>query len=50
MLAGVAITAFSAVPTHLPGIALDSPSLFLVERGTAAVATLVIVTGLIGPH
>jgi hypothetical protein len=44
----VLITAFSDVPVHLPGIALDSTPLFLVERGGAVVAALIVVTGLVG--
>ena len=45
VLAGVLVTAFSAVPARLPGIALDSTPLFLVERGGAVVAALIVVTG-----
>jgi hypothetical protein len=48
VLAGVLVTAFSAVPARLPGIALDSTPLFLVERGGAVVASLIVVTGLVG--
>jgi hypothetical protein len=48
VLAGVLVTAFSAVPARLPGIALDSTPLFLVERGGAVVAALIVVTGLVG--
>jgi hypothetical protein len=48
VLAGVLVTALSAVPARLPGIALDSTSLFLLERGGAVVAALIIVTGLVG--
>jgi len=47
VLASVAITAFSPIPTGLPGVALDSAPLFLVERGTAVVAALTIVVGLV---
>jgi hypothetical protein len=48
VLAGVLVTACSAVPPRLPGIALDSTPLFLVERGGAVVAALIVVTGLVG--
>jgi hypothetical protein len=48
VLAGVLVTAFSGVPLRLPGIALDSTPLFLVERGGAVVASLIVVTGLVG--
>jgi hypothetical protein len=48
VLAGVLVTAFSAVPARLPGIALDATPLFLVERGGAVVAALIVVTGLVG--
>jgi hypothetical protein len=48
VLAGVLITASSAVPPRLPGIAPDSASLFLLERGGAVVAALIVVTGLVG--
>jgi len=48
VLAGVLVTACSAVPARLPGIALDSTPLFLVERGGAVVAALIVVTGLVG--
>jgi hypothetical protein len=48
VLAGVLVTACSAVPARLPGIALDSTSLFLLERGGAVVAALIVVTGLVG--
>jgi hypothetical protein len=48
VLAGVLVTACSAVPPRLPGIALDSTPLFLVERGGAVVASLIVVTGLVG--
>jgi hypothetical protein len=48
MLAGVLVTACSAVPARLPGIALYSTPLFLVERGGAVVASLIVVTGLVG--
>jgi hypothetical protein len=48
VLAGVAITALSSIPVRLPGIALDSTALFLLERGGAVVATLIVVTTLIG--
>jgi hypothetical protein len=48
VLAGVLVTACSAVPGRLPGIALDSTPLFLVERGGAVVAALIVVTGLVG--
>jgi len=48
VLAGVLITSFSAVPARLPGIALDSTPLFLLERGAAVVASLIVVTGLVG--
>jgi hypothetical protein len=48
VLAGVLVTAFSGVPLRLPGIALDSTPLFLVERGGALVASLIVVTGLVG--
>jgi len=47
-LAAVLITALSGVPVRLPGIALDSTPLFLVERGGAVVAALIIVTALLG--
>lgn len=47
-LAGVLVTALSDVPAHLPGIALDSSALFLVERGGAVVAALIVATGLVG--
>jgi len=46
--AGILITSLSGVPAHLPGIALDSTSLFLVERGGAVVAALIVATGLVG--
>jgi hypothetical protein len=46
-VAGVLITALSGVPARLPGIALDSTPLFLVERGAAVVAALIVVTGLV---
>ena len=42
------LAACSAVPPRLPGIALDSTPLFLVERGGAVVASLIVVTGLVG--
>ena len=48
VLAGVLVTSFSAVPARLPGIALDSTPLFLLERGGAVVASLIVVTGLVG--
>jgi hypothetical protein len=48
VLAGVLVTACSAVPSRLPGIALDSTPLFLLERGGAVVAALIVVTGLVG--
>jgi hypothetical protein len=48
VLAGVLVTAFSAVPPRLPGIALDSTPLFLLERGGAVIASLIVVTGLVG--
>lgn len=47
-MAGVLITALSDVPARLPGIALDSTPLFLVERGVAVVAALIVVTALVG--
>lgn len=46
--AGILITSLSGVPAHLPGIALDSTPLFLVERGGAVVAALIVATGLVG--
>lgn len=46
--AGILITSLSGVPAHLPGIALDSTPLFLVERGSAVVAALIVATGLVG--
>ena len=48
VLAGVLITAFSGVPAKLPGIALSSTPLFLVERAGAVVAAVIIITGLLG--
>jgi hypothetical protein len=47
-VAGMLITALSGVPERLPGIALSSTPLFLVERGGAVVASLIVVTGLVG--
>jgi hypothetical protein len=48
VLAGVAISASSPISTRLPGIALDSIPLFLVERGIAVLAALIIAVGLVG--
>lgn len=46
-IAGVLITALSSLPAHLPGIALDSPALFVVERGGAAIAVVIALTTLL---
>lgn len=46
-IAGVLITALAGLPARLPGIALDSPALFVVERGGAAIAVVIAVTTLL---
>jgi hypothetical protein len=45
--AALALTLLSGVPRPLPGIALGSEPLFLIERGVAALAALVIATSLV---
>jgi hypothetical protein len=45
--AALALTLLSGVPRPLPGIALGSEPLFLIERGAAALAALVIATSLL---
>jgi hypothetical protein len=45
--AALALTLLSGVPRPLPGIALGSEPLFLIERGVAALAALVIATSLL---
>jgi hypothetical protein len=45
--AALALTLLSGVPRPLPGIALGSEPLFLIERGVAAFAALVIATSLL---
>jgi len=48
ILAGILITAFSAVPESLPGVALNSTALFHVERAGAVVVGLIILFALLG--
>jgi hypothetical protein len=48
LLAGVLITALSGVPGRLPGIALDSTALFLIERGGVVIAALIVLATLVG--
>jgi hypothetical protein len=47
-VAGVLITTLSGVPERLPGHALSSTPLFLVERGATVIAALIVVTTLVG--
>lgn len=47
-VAGILITALSGIPERLPGIALSSTPLFLVERGGTVIAALIVVTTLVG--
>lgn len=48
MLTGVLITALSGIPARPPGIALDSAALFVIERGVAVIAVLIVGITLVG--
>ena len=47
-LTGVLATVLAGVPGHLPGIALESPFVFLLKRGVAVIALLVVAVTLLG--
>jgi hypothetical protein len=47
-IAGVLITALSGRTPHLPGIALESKPLFLIERGGAVVVVLILIVTVLG--
>jgi hypothetical protein len=47
VVAGVLVTTLSDRTPHLPGIALESKSLFLIERGGAVVVVLIVIVGLV---
>jgi hypothetical protein len=47
LVVAIVFTSTSPVPPHLPGIALDSDSLFYVERGMVAIGALILIFGLL---
>ncbi len=48
LLVAIVVSAMSAVPKHLPGIALDSDALFYLERAAVVIAAMIAGFGLLG--